>query len=232
MLRAAAAAGLVGSGALAAAAWHRAARAGVRQVAVPPRSLLGREASSSPLAEAGGCYADAFCVRVAAPSATAAPGALFARAFFGSPVFRVERALLAALGFRGPTDAELSSMAFDAPGRDRVAAFTLAASTVAADGSSELLFRWAVHGRTWLAVRVLEGNAELELLFGSALLDVPSRGRGGASRALALGWAAVQPAHALFSRLLLAEAAAQYTCTLTRPHGGGEGPGARLERHR
>jgi hypothetical protein len=178
-------------------------QSGVRPVRVPLRSLLAREAASSPLAE--GCYVDAFScsVPLALPADAPARALLteeYIRAFFGSRVFRAERMLLAAAELGRTSEAELAAMRFDGPGADRVAVFVLTERADDVDGLSEALFRWCPGGRTWFGIR--SSGAGVELLFGSALLDVPAVPSTIAGRALA----ATMPLHRAYSCVLLAAA--------------------------
>ncbi|RHY02570.1 hypothetical protein DYB26_002293 [Aphanomyces astaci] len=111
----------------------------------------------------------------------------FAKAFFQSPVFQVERVMLSLAGAAKTTDAEIDAMTF-ASG-DHVATFRVIESK-----QDEILFCWddteAWNGHSWVAVK---DNGHT-LLFGSTL-----RNRRAFIRR-------VTPLHLMYAQIVLASA--------------------------
>lgn len=157
----------------------------VRATAPPAGSLLAAYADR-------GEYTDCFCV--SAPGAVTLPG--FLEAFYGSPLFRLERWLLARLARSPSSPAELRALA---EGRaDRFAAWR-----VEARRSDEILLA-AGTTRSWLAVgrdpqRPGDG---VTLRFGSALVHRQGRPSGPA-------WRVLLGLHLVYSRALLGAAVRQ-----------------------
>jgi hypothetical protein len=150
----------------------------VDAIEVPTDSLLGAHAR-------GGAFVDAYAVEIA----RAVDLARFVSAFYSTPLFRIERALLAVLARRPSTDDDLRRLAAGAS--DRFAAWQ-----VEARRADQLLLA-AGRTRSWLCVVPDEHGTRL--LFGSAVL--PARdGRMGALFGALLGF------HRLYSRALLAAA--------------------------
>ncbi|KAJ1621109.1 hypothetical protein T492DRAFT_1072875 [Pavlovales sp. CCMP2436] len=188
--------------------WYRVTRAGVHEVAIPPDSALGQQVAAS-LGGSGGCASDAFACIVPLPRGVqlAALNERYMRAFFTSPLFRAERAILAAAGYPS-TDAEIAVMRFDRPGTDRVAIFDLT-SRSASSGLDEALYSWSPSGRTWFGVRDGPNAHSAELLCGSAILDVPAAPFSNAPLGEQLKGALAYsfwPLHRAYGQLLLAEA--------------------------
>lgn len=155
----------------------------VQVAPLPPGALLGHYAN-------GTGYTDCYSVRVDRAVTLVA----FIEAFYTSPLFKLERALLSVNpGFRS-TDAEAMELA---QGTRR----QFAAWTVEARAPNQILLA-AGRTRSWLMVGAPGSVAAASdaLYFGSAIVP---RQRGG------LGWqyAALVGFHKLYSRLLLAAAA-------------------------
>jgi hypothetical protein len=95
----------------------------------------------------------------------------FARAFFTSPVFQVERRILKLAGAgMAVTDKEIVEMNF-VPG-DRVATFGVIEYDQRSETTDEILFRWdkEVMGHSWLQAKPsTDGTSGTTLRFGSIL---------------------------------------------------------------
>lgn len=151
----------------------------VQRAPVPADALISGYAN-------GSNHVDAY--RVAVPATV--PLSEYITAFFQTPLFRMERTLLSAIG-RVPSDA------------DQIEALALGkGSQMAAwkeEARSETEILLAVSGapiRTWLAT---EGGAQPALWFGSVALTRNGK--------LPFAVRALMPVHALYSRVLLASAA-------------------------
>lgn len=150
----------------------------VAAVEVPRDSLLGGHAR-------GGAFVDAYTIDVPC----AVDLARFVSVFYATPLFRVERALLAVLLRRPSSDDDLRRLAAGAS--DRFAAWR-----VEARSTDEILLA-AGRTRSWLHVAPRDGGTRLS--FGSAVL--PGRdGRMGALFGALLGF------HRAYSRALLGSA--------------------------
>ena len=154
---------------------------------VPPHSFLNRY-------KIGDGYADCYVTEVPGAIAQAA----FIEAFYTSPLFKIERALLKIFAGKSATDADVRQLALGN-------AETFSAWNVEDQTRSELLLA-DMSGRTrsWLMVSPVEvnGGAPRTLLyFGSAVLP---RQRADGQRP-SLGWmfVALLGFHRLYSRLLL-----------------------------
>ncbi len=159
----------------------------VQSADVPKHSFLGRY-------QDGGAYADCYVVEVPA----AVSQQQFVEAFYTSPLFKVERALLKVFAATPASDDEARDLA-----AGRAAKFS--AWRVEAQSASELLLA-DVTGRTrsWLMATPGEGASTTLLHFGSAVVPRTHAGTGrprmGAPFRALLGF------HRLYSRLLLAAA--------------------------
>ncbi|MBL8488912.1 MAG: hypothetical protein JNK22_17750 [Rhodocyclaceae bacterium] len=151
---------------------------------VPAGALLSRYGDGG--GRQGG-FADAYAV-VVAGTVTHAD---YVAAFYTTPLFRVERAILRWLAGRPSTDADARALA---DGAERFAAWRVEAR--AAD--QVLLADFTGRTRSWLAVEAVAGGTRL--WFGSAVVP-----RGG-ERGPGFPFAALLGFHRLYSRLLLGAA--------------------------
>ena len=155
---------------------------------IPLNSLL------SPYKDGLG-YSDCYVIKVPGTVTQAA----YIEAFYTSPLFKIERALLQYLASKPATDADAKALAGGA-------ATKFSAWRVEAQSSSELLLAdFTGRTRSWLmAAPVGSGNVPpgTLLYFGSAV--VPLSGQGAQS----MGWLfhALLGFHRLYSRLLLGAA--------------------------
>ena len=158
---------------------------GVERCEIPAGALLGRY-------QVDGTYADCY--------ATLAPGRVdlprYVEAFYTTPLFRLERMILALAGLRS-TDDQARELAAGA--RDRFAAWTVE------DRADDQLLLCDVYGRTrsWLMVSP-HGDAESRLYFGSAV--VPRIDRRTGEPTLGGGYSALLGFHKLYSVALLGSA--------------------------
>lgn len=160
---------------------------GIRACELPEAALLGR------YRERGG-YVDCYCVELA----RAVSQAEYVEAFYTTAVFRLERWLLARLGWPS-SDAQARALA--AGQRDAFAAWV-----VEARAPDQLLLR-DVLGRTcsWLMRLPAADGHSTRLCFGSALVPVKDRRTGHGRPGF---WqAALTPLHRLYSKVLLGAAA-------------------------
>jgi hypothetical protein len=146
-----------------------------------------------------GGYLDAYACRIEAQVTLAA----YLQAFYTTPLFKLERAILALCLARPSTDAQAAALA--AGTLDRFAAWRVEART-----ADQVLLR-DLGGRTasWLMVEPVAARAEggrvaTRLLFGSAVM--PQAGRAGEAPRLGPAFRGLLGAHRLYSRLLLAAA--------------------------
>lgn len=152
---------------------------------LPPGALLARYGG-----EEG--YADCYSTTVPGPVGHAA----FVEAFYSTRLFKLERWLLARLGYAS-TDEQARQLAMGQ--RERFAAWT-----VEARAADQLLMCDAVGGtRSWLMVAPAEGGGT-RLHFGSAV--VPRRRGPGQRPRMGLVFHALLGFHRLYSRALLAAA--------------------------
>lgn len=139
----------------------------------------------------GGGYADAYAVVVAA----AVSHADYVAAFYTTPLFRVERAILRWLAGRPSTDADARALA---DGAERFAAWQVEARAP----GQVLLADFTGRTRSWLAVEAVAGGTRL--WFGSAVVPLVDRRSG--ERRMGFAFAALLGFHRLYSRLLLGAA--------------------------
>jgi hypothetical protein len=159
---------------------------------LPPNALLRRYRDT-------GAYADCYCTEIAARVSHGE----YVEAFYTTFVFKLERLLLKRLVAKPSTDEEARRLA-----RGELDSF--AAWTVEARAPDQLLMADFM-GRTksWLMVAPV-GDASTRLYFGSAV--VPTRDKAGKS-AMGSPFNALLGFHKLYSRVLLASAAAKITKT-------------------
>jgi hypothetical protein len=157
--------------------------AGVVPTTVPPTSFLAAYARR-------GAYTD--CYAASVPSAVGLSE--FIEAFYTTPLFKVERWLLARVLGLPSTDAQAQALA-------QATAPRFSAWRVEARSDAQILLD-AGQTRSWLGVQAGDAAAGVTtLLFGSAVVPVQPGGR--------FGWAfhALLGFHRVYSRLLLAAAA-------------------------
>lgn len=165
--------------------------AGPRRVSpcpVPADALLSRYGEGG---EHRGGFADAYAVVVAGT----VPHADYVAAFYTTPLFRVERAILRWLAGRPSTDADAQALAH---GAERFAAWRVEARAP----DQVLLADFTGRTRSWLAVEAVAGGTRL--WFGSAV--VPRVDPRSGERRMGFAFAALLGFHRLYSRLLLAAA--------------------------
>ncbi len=139
-------------------------------------------------------YADCYVTEVAGVVSQAA----FIEAFYTSPLFKVERAILKHLASKPSSDAEVRQLAIGSV--DRFAAWR-----VEGQSASELLLAdFTGRTRSWLMAAPAGGATEsvgTRLYFGSAVVARSNRG----GRKAGIGWlfVALLGFHRLYSRLLL-----------------------------
>ncbi len=156
--------------------------------ALPEGALLRRYAGMQG-------YADCYRTEIADPVSLAR----FVEAFYTSPLFRLERGILALAVARPSSDAQALQL-----GQGQIDAF--AAWTVEARAPDQLLLcDYRGSTRSWLMVQPLAERTGTGLYFGSAVVPTPrsvQRGRP------AMGWLfrALLGFHRLYSRLLLGAA--------------------------
>lgn len=149
---------------------------------VPAHALLARYGGD-------GGYADCYAMTVPGPVGHAA----FVEAFYTTRLFKLERWLLARLGYPS-TDAQARQLAAGECGR-------FAAWTVEGRAPDQLLLCDAVGGtRSWLMVAPAEGGGT-RLHFGSAV--VPRRRRPGQRPRMGVVFHALLGFHRWYSRALL-----------------------------
>ncbi len=119
----------------------------------------------------------------------------YVQAFYTTPVFKLERAILARVVAKPSTDAQARQLA-----HSEIDAF--AAWRVEDRNARELLMcDFRAHTRSWLmAVPSADGAASTRLLFGSAI--VPTRKSDG-TQAIGVGYRALLGFHVLYSKILL-----------------------------
>lgn len=158
----------------------------IQRTELPAHALLRRYLRD-------GHYAD--CYVVEAPVAVSQ--AEFVEAFYTTPLFKIERAILAAAVSRRSTDDEARALARGE--RDAFAAWTVE------DRSDTQLLLADFMGRTrsWLMTEPT-GHGGTRLHFGSAV--VPRRDRDSGRPSLGTGFGLMLGFHKLYSRALLAAA--------------------------
>lgn len=160
---------------------------------LPPAALLqayGRD---------GVAYADCYCTEL--PGAV--PLASFVEAFYTTPLFKLERAVLRWFAGKPSTDADARALA---QGADRFAAWRVEGRTA----EQLLLADFTGRTRSWLMVEPLApsgATSGTRLYFGSAVVPRGAR-KGGGRGAMGFGFHALLGFHKLYSRLLLRAACA------------------------
>ena len=143
-----------------------------------------------------GAYADCYVAELAWPVSHAE----FVEAFYSTPVFKLERLLLAWFVAKPSTDAQAKALA-----RGSLSAF--AAWTVEARSVDQLLMSdFQGRTRSWLMSEV-NGPAASRLYFGSAVVPLVSR-RSGKAR-MGIAFRVLLGFHRLYSRVLLRAACAR-----------------------
>ena len=146
-----------------------------------------------------GAYADCYVTDVARPVSHAE----YVEAFYSTPVFRIERLLLAWLVSKPSTDAQAKELAC---GRLN----TFAAWSVEGRSADQLLLSdFQGRTRSWLMSVASEagGPASTRLYFGSAVVPIGSR-RSGKTR-MGFSFRALLGFHKLYSRVLLRAASSR-----------------------
>lgn len=142
----------------------------------------------------GGGYADCYATEVARPVSHAE----FVEAFYTTPLFKVERLILALLLGKAATDAQARELA-----QGRLEKF--AAWSVEARAPNQLLLcDFQSRTRSWLMVEAGADGRSTRLLFGSAV--VPKRDKRTGERKMDAAFSALLGFHKLYSRLLLQSA--------------------------
>ncbi|MEO8224524.1 MAG: hypothetical protein ABI661_06940 [Gammaproteobacteria bacterium] len=148
-----------------------------------------------------GAYTDCFVTDIT----TRATQAEYVEAFYTSPVFRIERWLLARFVARPSTDLEARELALGT--RNSFAAWTVEAR----DANQLLLADFQGRTRSWLMSTHIPGEPGTRLYFGSAVVPAADRRTGEARMGLVfrllLGF------HKLYSRVLLSGAARRLTAS-------------------
>ncbi len=173
----------------------RAPMSSIRSCDIPPGALLGQYLQ-------GGGYADCYATEVG----RAVTQAEYVEAFYSTPVFKLERLLLAWFASRPSTDAQARELAQAT--RSRFAAWCVEAR------SADQLLLCDFQGRTrsWLMSAAADrgdggGAPRTRLYFGSAVVPAVSR-RTGRSR-MGFAFRALLGFHKLYSRVLLRAACAR-----------------------
>lgn len=161
----------------------------VQRGRLPDNALLRRYADQK-------AYTDCYCSYGQGPAALSA----FVLAFYTTPVFKLERWLLARFLSKPSTDQQARQVA-----EGTISEFS--AWHVEARTRNQLLM-CDLHGRTrsWFMVKpgAQDHSGETQLLFGSAVVPVRSQRTG--RLALGFGFTALLGFHRLYSRVLLAAA--------------------------
>jgi hypothetical protein len=157
---------------------------------LPPGALLGRYRD-------GGAFADCYSTVVTASVSHSA----FVEAFYTTPLFRLERALLGWFASRPSTDGQAKALA--------AGAISHFAAWVVEDRSAQQLLVSDFSGRTrsWLMVDSVAGSdiaGHTRLYFGSAV--VPRKSKPVGKRSMGFVFHALLGFHKLYSRLLLRSA--------------------------
>lgn len=156
----------------------------IQKSALPEQSLLRKY-------QHGGAYTDCYVIEMARPVSQAK----YIEAFYTTPVFKLERLLLAWFVDRPSTDLQAGELA-----EGKRAAF--AAWDVEARADDQLLL-CDLHGRTrsWLMTVPCADGQSTQLFFGSAVVPVVDRHSGKAG--MGLVFRALLGFHKLYSRVLL-----------------------------
>jgi len=173
----------------------------IQRCALPERALLRKYAS-------GGAYTDCYATEVA----RSVSHAEYVEAFYTTPVFKLERFLLAWLVAKPSTDAQARQLA--------AGALTSFAAWSVEERSAEQLLLCDFQGRTrsWLMVESAQRGevATTRLYFGSAV--VPTRSKPLGKGTLGLTFRALHGFHKLYSRVLLRAASSRVSRSrLARP---------------
>lgn len=158
----------------------------VRPEALPDDAFLGEYALA-------GAYTDCFCIDVAAQVSQAN----FVEAFYTSPLFKLERLVLALLAASPSTDAQARSLA--AGESSRFAAWTVECQ----DFRQLLLCDFQGRTRSWLMATPAPhgGGLSTRLHFGSAV--VPTRNAKTGETSLGFPFRLLLGFHKMYSRALL-----------------------------
>jgi hypothetical protein len=159
---------------------------------VPPASFLGHYAIS-------GAYTD--CYETTIPGTVSLPELI--ESFYTTPLFKVERWILAKAISRPSTDQQAHDL-----GHGQTDVF--AAWTVEKRSDTEILLD-AGRTRSWLSVIPVPKAASTRLLFGSAVVPKQSSG------SLGFGFEALLGFHRLYARMLLSAAAGRLVANHGRP---------------
>lgn len=156
---------------------------------LPPGALLQKYRD-------GEAYTDCYYADIARPVSQAA----YTEAFYTTPVFRLERMILAWAVSRPSTDEQAAALANGSA--DAFAAWSVEGRT------DDQLLLCDLHGRTrsWLMSVPLDGGTGTRLYFGSAV--VPVSGRDGRA-SLGTSYRALLGFHRFYSRVLLQSAHAR-----------------------
>jgi hypothetical protein len=166
----------------------------IHQCELPPGALLAKY-------QHGRAYADCYVTQIARQVSQAQ----YVEAFYTTPLFKLERLLLAWLVSKPSTDAQAGQLASGTV--DSFAAWSVE------DRREDQLLMCDLHGRTrsWLMVVPVEGESAggTRLYFGSAV--VPARIARAGTETPDLGWAfrLLLGFHKLYSRALLFSAKAR-----------------------
>lgn len=151
-------------------------------------------------------YTDGFSLDL--PMAVTLVG--YIEAFYTTPLFKLERLILAALVAKPSTDADALALALNT--RTRFAAWTVEART----DDQILMCDFMKKTRSWLMCAALP-NGGTRLYFGSAI--VPEHISADGRVSLGLSFHLLLGFHQLYSRALLASAAQRLTRRPSRPAG-------------
>lgn len=150
-----------------------------------------------------GAYTDDFCIDIAYPVALAD----YVKAFYTTPLFRMERLILAILVGRPSTDAQVSALA---SGATRFAAWAVEGRA----NDQILLCDFLSYSRSWLMCVPGPDAKSTRLYFGSAI--VPRKVSAAGKASFDPGFHLLKGFHLAYSRALLASAAARLSKTLTQ----------------
>jgi hypothetical protein len=125
----------------------------------------------------------------------------YIRAFYTSPLFKVERFILKWAVDKPSTDADVAALA---EGESNIfAAWTIEERTA----DQIMLCDFQSRTRSWLMILPLGGGAKTRLYFGTAV--VPLRPNGKKDSAFSFGFRLLVPVHQLYARALVQAAARQ-----------------------
>lgn len=142
----------------------------------------------------GGGYADCYATEIARTVSHAE----FVEAFYTTPLFKVERLILALLLGSPASDAQARELA---QGRlEKFAAWTVEGRAI----NQLLLCDFQSRTRSWLMVEPGSGGRSTRLFFGSAV--VPQRDKRSGEKTMGGAFSALLGFHKLYSRLLLRSA--------------------------